>query len=260
MQFINTRPVERAQALTQCLRQAGIDVVELPLLELVARPCSTQLQTLYRQLVDVQVIVVVSPTAVQLGMQQLQQSGLQLAQLQHIKWVAVGQTTAQLLQEYGVESSVPEVETSEGMLSLPIFQNNKDLKKIAFWRGEGGRQFMMQQCLVDQLEVLNFVLYERQLPQQTWAKYQTLLSAHTKDPQSYIHCVSSEASWLNWLVLNQQHPELINQCQYLVLGERLYQILQEYKKKNAMCFNISTLENLKVSTVLQHVMQLQRNI
>ena len=95
MQFINTRPVERAQTLTQCLRQAGIDVVELPLLELVARPFSMQLQGLYSQLFDTQVIVVVSPTAVQFGMKYLQESGIKLSQLQHIKWVAVGQTTAQ---------------------------------------------------------------------------------------------------------------------------------------------------------------------
>ena len=259
MQFINTRPVERAQTLTQCLRQAGIDVVELPLLELVARPFSMQLQGLYSQLFDTQVIVVVSPTAVQFGMKYLQESGIKLSQLQHIKWVAVGQTTAQLLQTYGCESLVPEVETSEGMLSLAIFNNNKNLKKIAFWRGEGGRQFMMQQCALDQLEVLNFVLYERQLPQQTFTEYQRFMHYYQHN-QTYINCISSEASWLNWLLLNQQNFELINQCHYLVLGERLYQILQEYKKKNAMCFNISILESLKASTVLQHVTELQRNV
>ena len=78
MLFINTRPIDRAQPLTECLRQSGFDVVDLPLLELTPRPYNNILQQLYLQLLSTQIIVVVSPTAVQVGMQYLQQSGLSL--------------------------------------------------------------------------------------------------------------------------------------------------------------------------------------
>lgn len=260
MLFINTRPTDRAQTLTQCLTQAGVAVVELPLLVLSARPFSPELQTLYQRLCDTDVIVVVSPTAVEIGMQYLQQSGLHLAQLEHIEWIAVGQTTAQALKKYQIESLVPAVETSEGMLGLSIFENRENLKKIAFWRGEGGRQFMMQHCQSRQIEVLNFVLYERHLPATTLEKYTAMLLILSDFSVPYVVCISSEASWLNWLDLNVSNLNLVQQCHYLVLGERLYQILQEHKRKAGMCFNISILDNLKASTVLQQIQQLQRNV
>ncbi|MFX4774272.1 uroporphyrinogen-III synthase, partial [Acinetobacter baumannii] len=78
------------------------------------------LDQLYQQLSGAQAIVVVSPTAVDVGMQYLKQSGLKLDDLKHIQWIAVGQATAHRLYEYGVEAHVPDVETSEGMLNLPI--------------------------------------------------------------------------------------------------------------------------------------------
>jgi uroporphyrinogen-III synthase len=37
--------------------------------------------------------------------------------LKHIQWIAVGQATANRLHEYGIEAHVPDVETSEGMLT-----------------------------------------------------------------------------------------------------------------------------------------------
>ena len=115
----------------------------MPLLELLPRAWSHDLERLYQQLVYTQVIVVVIPSAVQFGMAHLLQSGLTVSDLQHIQWIAVGQKTAQALAEYGLDSVVPEVERSEGMLQLPVLQNLASDASIAFWRGEGGRQFMM---------------------------------------------------------------------------------------------------------------------
>jgi len=72
MLFINTRPQDRASTLTEALVDAGYQVATLPLLELKAEPFSFELQQLYQQLEQTQVIVVVSPTAVEVGMQYLQ--------------------------------------------------------------------------------------------------------------------------------------------------------------------------------------------
>ena len=95
MLFINTRPEDRASTLTQALQEVGYQVEALPLLELVAEPFLESLQQLYQQLEQVQVIVVVSPTAVEVGMRYLQQAGISLDQLKHVQWIAVGQATAQ---------------------------------------------------------------------------------------------------------------------------------------------------------------------
>jgi uroporphyrinogen-III synthase len=71
-------------------RQSGFEVIDLPLLELKPRPFTQQLKQLYSQLLDTQLIVVVSPTAVHIGMQYLQQAGVLIEQIKHIQWIAVG--------------------------------------------------------------------------------------------------------------------------------------------------------------------------
>lgn len=72
MLFVNTRPQDRAQALTLALSEQNIEVVELALLELQAIEFNTELAALYQKLLTSEVIVVVSPTAVEIGMQYLQ--------------------------------------------------------------------------------------------------------------------------------------------------------------------------------------------
>ena len=258
--FINTRPVDRAQPLTEALRHEGYGVLELPLLELQACDYSEELDLLFKQLVDVQAIVVVSPTAIQIGMLYLEKSGLSLPELQHIQWIAVGQTTADCLLEYGIQAHVPEVETSEGMLTLPIFQT-LDVSNIAFWRGQGGRQFMMQQCLKQQMNVLNFVLYKRALPVSSRHVFQKItddFSTQTNYRSQYWVCISSEASWNNWKELCLQCPEFINQMHYLVLGQRLYEILQSDRKKQHFCFKITQVEYLNPKDILRAITEFER--
>ena len=260
MIVINTRPTDRAAALTDACIQVGYGVLALPLLELHPVAYHAALQSLYTQLASAQVIVVVSPTAVKIGMQYLVQSGISLAQLKHIQWIAVGAMTAQALADYDIHAQVPDVETSEGMLSLPIFQNMPQLSRIAFWRGEGGRQFMMQQCQHQQMEVLNFVLYERGCPPSTatWFKlnFQTWWQEHQLDPCGV--CISSEASWNNWKQLAD--PLFLQHCHYFVLGERLYTLLHEDLELNSSipCDNVIRVESLKPEVLLQAIAELQR--
>src|SRR5690606_1262948 len=111
MLLINTRPSDRAAGLTQQLQAAQESVLELPLLELHAMPYSNELFGLYQQLEQVQLSVVVSPTAAQIGMQDLQQAGIKLSALAQVHWVAVGKATEQASACYGIHSHVPEGET-----------------------------------------------------------------------------------------------------------------------------------------------------
>lgn len=260
MLFINTRPAERAQALTRCLIQEGYDVIDLPVLELTPRPFSAELEQLYQQLSDVQIVVVVSPTAVDVGMQYLTASGIHLDSLKHIQWIAVGKTTALSLEKYGINSHVPDVETSEGMLNLPIFQTLPNLHKIAFWRGEGGRQFMMQQCLQNNVEILNFVLYERHCPTQTSQNIQSSFIEISKHEPPYWVCMSSEASWKNWLELFKNNHNILINCHYLALGERLYKLLNDDKKKMKSNFTVTQVSHLDPHTVLQSIAKETRKL
>ena len=49
-----------------------------------------------------------------------------------IQWIAVGETTAQALATYGISAEVPLVETSEGMLQLPMLKSMNAGTCIAF--------------------------------------------------------------------------------------------------------------------------------
>ena len=258
MLFINTRPAERAQALTACLVHADFKVIDVPLLALKAKPFDATLLSLYASLAQTQVIVVVSPTAVDIGMRYLEQAGIALSALTHVQWIAVGKTTAAALAAFGIESLVPEVETSEGMLSLPIFDHIDHLDAIAFWRGEGGRQFMMQQCAEKNITVLNFVLYERYCPEQTQQHFEHIAAQILAEAAPYWVCISSEASWKNWLSLCQHNQFLLNQCHYLVLGERLYQVLCHDKHHLKAQFAVDQLDDLNPATVLNRIHALRR--
>ena len=256
MLFINTRPTDRAEKLSHALRMAQHEVFDLPLLELRKRPYSDELAQLYQQLPTAQVIVTVSPTAVHLGMAGLKHAAISLTELKQRQWIAVGEATAQALAEYGIAAQVPVVETSEGMLQLPVLNGLARGTKIAFWRGEGGRLFMMDRLKQQGMQILNFILYERGCPTLAPDKL-AQLSATLMQASAYMVLISSEASWLNWLNLMQNQQYLINKAHYLVLGERLYQVVSDKQKNQAMCFNTQPLSDLKADSILQQIAVVQ---
>ena len=253
MLLINTRPADRADELTQLLSAQGYRVENLPLLVLKKQPFSAQLKQLYQHLDQSQLVVVVSPTAVEIGMEYLQKADIPLSNLSHVLWVAVGQSTAKALEYYGLAAEVPQVETSEGMLQLPVFQTIKSLRQVAFWRGEGGRQFMMQQLIDQGVRLLNFILYDRQCPDAAAQQMLSIADHVIQEKQPVWVIISSEASWLNWLSLIKSHATLFQYCHYLVLGARLEQILTIYQNQHQLSFNMIRLENLKASTIVQHL-------
>ena len=248
MFFINTRPTDRAHELSEQLRCHGYQVIDLPLLALQPVEYDAKLAQLFSELYDTQVIVVVSPTAAQIGLDYLKKSGLTLSDLSHIRWVAVGQATAQYLSHYNINADIPKVESSEGMLQLDCFQKKDPATqyKVAFWRGEGGRQFMMDKLRDQNISIVNFVLYQRHLPmetQQSFIQFVDNRLASTDHNRIYT-LITSEASWLNWLSLVKKHSQLLDECYYIVLGERLYQLLVLYRATHNLQYAVSQVENL----------------
>lgn len=256
MLFLNTRPAERAATLTQFLKAHQVDVLDLPLLELAPMPWSESLKALYAALASVQIIVAVSPSAVTYGMQGLVRAGLTAESLSHVQWIAVGDATAQALKDYGFSSHVPEVETSEGMLDLPLLHKLAPNVKIAFWRGEGGRQFMMNSLHEKGIELLNFVLYWRKCPEQA-SRILTKNLLRLQRQQGYCMLVTSEASWRNWQMLIVEHSEVLHQAHFLVLGERLFHLLEQDRQAHQYLFHIYQLNDLRKESILKQIAAVQ---
>ena len=223
--FLNTRPVDRAAPLTVTLQQAGWHVDELPLLELIATPISARDQTALLQLITQppRVIVVVSPTAADLGLQALEALNINAAALP-IRWLAVGHGTAQILKTVGILADVPELQTSEGLIASSALSDLVVDEQVMVWRGIGGRELVQESLLARgvRLQVLN--LYQRQLPassQTLWANYcsatQNPVKKHDKHRLDVV-LLSSGESWRYWCQLTGEQaltPWL------LVMGHRL---------------------------------------
>lgn len=253
MQILNTRPADRAQPLTQALQQLGHQVYGLPLLELVARPLDAELKQLYQQLLAAECVVVVSPIAAELGVQYAQQCGLSIAQLQQLNWIAVGHATQKKLHQWGLASHCPEVENSEGMLALDFFKNCHQ-QTVAFWRGIGGRTFMMQQLSAQGCSVLNMLLYCRQMPDISLATLQAF------GLQQCAVLITSEASWNNWLQLWPQDVSLqpdFNNFHYIVLGQRVTQVVKQDLQALGHAAQVAELEQLSAWHINQSLQQIQ---
>lgn len=258
MLFINTRPQTRAQALNQYVQQAGYQVFDYPLLELVEHSYSDEMAELYAQFEYSQVVVVVSPTAAELGLKYLARSGLTVEQVKPLQWVAIGQATANVLARAGIDAQVPRLETSEGILELAAFSSPTPLKQVAFWRGEGGRQFMMQHLQQQGVQLLNFNLYHRQCPENAQRQKNVLQTAVLNAKRQVAVLISSEASWLNWCMLLEANPLICHIKCYIVLGERLFQLVHTDKIRFHADFEVCQIHNLKPETVVAALQGIER--
>lgn len=264
--LINTRPVERATALSEALQALGYSVYELPLLSLEPIAFNVELEAQFAQFKHAEIVVVVSPIAVELGMQYASQCNILLAELQKKQWIAVGQSTQKALGKYKIDSQCPTVETSEGMLQLPILNDlisaqsskSKHTKslRIAFWRGIGGRTLMMDELIAQGCTVLNILLYRRALPNYTMDDLKQLAQ---QLPATVL--VSSEQSWKNWQQLSSQMVEhaiaskdIFSENQYVVLGDRVSQVLRD-----DLCLDNRLQDNLVDSSQIMTVQHLQAN-
>jgi uroporphyrinogen-III synthase len=258
--FLNTRPVDRAQPLTDALRQVGWVVSELPLLELVPlKPTEHDLKALSQLAVQpVRVIVVVSPTAAQLGLEALAALNIAPDQLT-IRWLAVGHGTAKVLSAAGICAEVPALESSEGMIASAALSDLVPNEWVMVWRGIGGRE-LVQACLLArgvQLQVIN--LYERQLPilsQKLWTN-DWLGTDRMKSPvqelnnndsfPQHVVLLSSGESWRYWRMLT---GEAALTPWLLVMGQRLMDELADLTSRMSQ---ITSLQPEHILHVLSEI-------
>lgn len=198
---INTRPVERAAALTDHLQAVGLTVVEIPMLTLQSRPTTEQDMTLMRQWLagDYKALVIVSPTAAASGLavwQALEQErqaqnndndndderkDIEIKALQAPSYlIAVGEATASVLNNAKIEVSnyqvlQPHMANNEGMLAMPEIERLQAGDKLLVWRGLGGRRLLVDTLLARGVHIDSIAWYERIMPVDAMAQYEQWL-------------------------------------------------------------------------------------
>jgi uroporphyrinogen-III synthase len=101
-------------------------------------------------------------------------------------------------------------------------------------------------------------LYERRCPNETMQQQAELIQC-LSEHNHYFALISREASWLNWLALLDSNIQLLQQGHFLVLGERLAQILKQYQQQMHVPFKMSVLKDLKTATIVQLLQSEQGN-
>ena len=198
---INTRPVERAAALTDHLQAAGLTVVEIPMLTLQPRPTIEQDMTLMRQWLagDYKALVIVSPTAAASGLAVWQalederqaqnhdddnnneRKDIAINALQAPSYlIAVGEATASVLNNAKIEASnyqvlQPHIANNEGMLAMPEIERLQAGDKLLVWRGLGGRRLLVDTLLARGVHIDSIAWYERIMPVDAMTQYEQWL-------------------------------------------------------------------------------------
>ena len=253
LHVVNTRPADRAAALTSALLQAGYLVTELPLLQLDALPLDQALSDQLRLVQQMHCVIVVSPTAAEIGLSYLQQLQLQPRQLP-LQWIAVGQGTASVLQQAGLQPLTPALETSEGVLALQGVIEPHMQQQVMVWRGIGGRELMLRSLDEQGHVVHNVVLYQRGLPVQAAMQYRQLMAQ-----QPDVLLISSGESWRHWQQLGQEMPWRLDQpasaasasLRYmLVLGERVCGIVRADLARQGSNAQVIQLQHLRPDSIL----------
>ena len=200
---INTRPVERAEPLTQYLQAAGLTVVDMPMLTLQPRLTTDNDMMLMRQWLAgaYQALVIVSPTAAASGLavwQLLEQErqandghdkeieGTEgssetfetLAAPSHL--IAVGEATAAVLNEAKLPFASyqvlqPVIANNEGMLAMPEIESLQRGDKLLVWRGLGGRRLLVDTLQARGVHIDSIAWYERKMPIDAMVQYQQWL-------------------------------------------------------------------------------------
>ncbi|MEC7120962.1 MAG: uroporphyrinogen-III synthase [Pseudomonadota bacterium] len=233
---LNTRPQDRAQPLTHALQMAGYQVSELPLLAFdQLRLSAEQLQDL-EQVATYDWVIVISPLAAQLGLAQLQQLGLTLTTLP-TRWLAVGQATATVLRQAGLQPIVPCLETSEGVVELSEITALQPDQRVLIWRGEGGRELIQQTLRAQQIFLRSVAFYRRVCPPNVWADWQAIVRQNGVPD---VVLISSGEAWRHW---QQTMGQDATAPWLLVLGQRVYRQLAQSTRR------LSVLENLQPKTI-----------
>nr|WP_313091381.1 uroporphyrinogen-III synthase [Moraxella sp. CTOTU48268] len=256
MQFINTRPDQRAKALSLFLRQHGVKVIDLPLLALVEKPLTVAERAVLQSIDRYQVVVLVSEAAVKYGLARLTTLVKLTEMSKKIVWVAVGDKTANYFnQTWQQLSELPaptvifphekHAQNNEGLLNLPVIQALGTGDCLQVWRGIGGRELLADTLAAKgvQVHLLNF--YQRVLPSATTQAFAVWQQTQSHN-QPIVVLISSLTAWQNWQQLTADN-EMVASCYYLVLQSRIAEqmLLQQAN------LNITIIPDLMPATILQ---------
>lgn len=220
-----TRPTEQAKRLTQLITQAGGTVISFPLIEIAPLADLRQFQQVIANIAEYDWAIFISSNAVEHSLPLLQQQGIP----RRLKFAAIGPTTAQSLQSFGIQNTlIPQGRfDSESLLALPSFQEMQG-QKVMIVRGVGGREVLADTLKARGAEVVFAECYQRINPQ---TDCQLLENAFYQQQLQAVVVTSSEA--MRHLLDLAGHVDWLKHIPILVNHARVAEFAVGYKVKVA---------------------------
>lgn len=161
LRVLVTRPAHQAGPLCRLIEIDGGTALPFPTIEIVPPSNPQALEAVASKLDQFDLAIFVSPNAVTRAFAIIGEQSIP-AELQI---ACVGAGSARALAEHGVTNvSIPARTDSEGLLDLPLLKNVQG-KRVAIFRGEGGRELLGEQ-LRDRGAVVSYIeCYRRVRPQ-----------------------------------------------------------------------------------------------
>jgi uroporphyrinogen III methyltransferase/synthase len=137
-----TRATQQAHALSEKLRDAGADVIEMPAMQ-IARLDLAPLRAAFQQLSEIDWLFFTSQNAVAIFWEQLLGGGRDARALAGVKIGAVGPATAGALLEHGIAVDViPARFVAESLLEVLQTRTDVSGSRALFVTAEGGRDVL----------------------------------------------------------------------------------------------------------------------
>lgn len=166
-----TRPAGQGERLTQQLRHQGALVEHVPLLDIQSIEPDEPSRQAIMHLDRFDTLIFISTNAARWGIHAIDSYWPQWPVGQAI--LAVGQSTAAILEAKGLRVVTPAQESSEGLLALP--ELNGDAHRVLIVRGQGGREALSEQLQRRGATVQYAEVYRRQMPEAVQQRLMALL-------------------------------------------------------------------------------------
>lgn len=255
--FINTRPTHRSDALNHL----DVPVANLPLLAINDLSPTTSEQAAmhgFCQNNPYKALIVTSVESAKRATNYLKNQGFDAAQdlpnLTTCPIIAVGLTTANILQEFGFSVILPTTANNEGMLKLAAIRQLNAGDKVMIWRGMGGRRLLHDDLIGRGVQIDAIEWYERTAPHDLINNHHTiapLIDDAMERRTPVFMLIASQMAFEHWQSLNNPHAPHLH---YLTLGERLFDIVKT-EHPAAQVHLIDNLDADHVGTIITRLSQ-----
>ena len=223
-----TRPAHQADNLCELIEGSGGTALRLPVIAIGAPENLEKCQRQLSQLAQNDIAIFVSANAVNATVELLQTPS---AWPTGLATAAVGKATARALaaNQLPVTFVAPEPFNSEALLSLPELQSLEG-KRVCIFRGNGGRDFLMENLRERGAEVEYIECYQRVKPAAETAQ---LYNAWDQGQIMPIVVTSNESLENLLSMIDEQHRPSLQSAPLIVISERTAAFAKEQGFKHA---------------------------